>query len=276
MIWDRVLWNWASPVWLVALGLTVAYLLAFGRHSSRQFWILALGLLFLVLAYVSPVGVLAEGYLFSAHMVQHLFLLLLVPLCLLLCLPSDNLTDSFNNAGLNRLGRLLSLPLLGWFCGVGAMWFWHIPTFCAAATRSLSLGGLRDISFLLAGLVFWWPIFAPIKRLRLPPLTGITYLFTACLGCTLLGIYITFTTVSVCPAFANPTDEIRILTWLYNVGLTPAVDQHLGGLLMWVPPCSLYVGVIVSLLCRWYSMTEPMAPTSQLSSYPRQSTTLVE
>jgi hypothetical protein len=68
----------------------------------------------------------------------------------------------------------------------------------------------------------------------------------------LLGIYITFTTISVCPAFANPADRIGIVNRLYNAGFTPSVDQQLGGLLMWVPPCLMYVVAIMGLLSRWY------------------------
>ncbi len=152
-----------------------------------------------------------------------------------------------------RAYGLLSIPLVGWICGIGAMWFWHVPSFCSAATESHALGIVRSATFLLAGLAFWWPVYAPIDRLRLRPLNAVVYLFSACLGCTLLGIYITFTTISVCPAFANPADRVGILTMLYQAGLTPAADQQLGGLLMWVPPCSLYVCAIISVLCRWYA-----------------------
>ena len=90
-----------------------------------------------------------------------------------------------------------------------------------------------------------------------PKSAGVTYLFSACFACTLLGIYITFTPLAVCPVFANPVDRLGIMNQLYNVGMTPRVDQNLGGLLMWVPPCSLYVVAIISLLCRWYAELPP-------------------
>ena len=38
-----------------------------------------LALLVFLLAVVSPIGTLADGYLFSAHMLQHILLLLIVP-----------------------------------------------------------------------------------------------------------------------------------------------------------------------------------------------------
>jgi cytochrome c oxidase assembly factor CtaG len=149
------------------------------------------------------------------------------------------------------------------------MWFWHVPTLCSTAAQRPALGIVRDLSLVLAGLAFWWPIYAPCDRYRLDPLRGIAYLFSACLGCTLLGIYITFAPISVCPVFASPVDRIGILSSLYDAGLTPGIDQHIGGLMMWVPPCVLYIGAIISLLCRWYSITESESQFVTPSAKPR-------
>lgn len=250
LLTDATYWNWLSPVWLVVLTLAGGYAwICRGRYSARALWFGA-AMAILAAAFVSPVGVLAQGYLFSAHMVQHLLLLLVVPLLVMLGLPTASL-----DAGSNWLRSKFAtiVPLFGWAAGLGAMWFWHVPSLCSAATESPTLGVLRSSTFLLAGTAFWLPIYAPAKQLRLPPLTSIAYLFSACLGCTLLGIYITFTSISVCPAFVDSAGGMGLHAALAGAGLTPGVDQQLGGLLMWVPPCSLYVCAIISLLCRWYT-----------------------
>jgi len=261
--WQNIatLWHWESPVWFVAIALAVAYGLAFRGAAGRRVGFLVVALAALVLAFVSPIGVLADGYLFSAHMVQHLILLLVVPLFLMLSLPPTQVRRLFGepeHGGTDHdLGSGTAMaPVLGWLCGIGAMWFWHVPSLCSAAAQSASLGIVRDATFLVAGLAFWLPIYAPLEKLRIPPLTAVTYLFSACLGCTLLGIYITFTTLSVCPAFASPVDQLGVLPAIYAAGLTPAADQHLGGLLMWVPPCSLYVVAIISVLVRWHAVQD--------------------
>ena len=251
LLTDSAVWNWSSPIWLAVVALISVYLwIVRGRASARSCWFAA-AMVILTLAFVSPVGVLSDGYLFSAHMVQHLLLLLVVPLSLLLSLPAETTRGGIDRHV--RWLRWLSIPFVGWTCGIGAMWFWHVPSLCSAATESYALGMIRSTTFLLAGLAFWWPVYAPTERLRLQPMSAVVYLFSACLGCTLLGIYITFTTVSVCPAFANPADRVAIVTKLYQMGMTPGVDQQLGGLLMWVPPCSLYVCAIISILHRWYT-----------------------
>ena len=47
----------------------------------------AAALVVFLLAFISPFSALANGYLFSAHMVQHILLVLIVPALLLLSLP---------------------------------------------------------------------------------------------------------------------------------------------------------------------------------------------
>lgn len=262
-VFHESLWHWSSPVWLVIIPAIVATLWSRSAVVWHT-WFRVVALAVLLLAFVSPIGVLANGYLFSAHMIQHLLLLLVIPLFLLLSFPEEAVRAVMKRPVGKEVGRLLSIPMLGWCCGLGAMWFWHVPSLCSAATESSLVGLVRNISFLVAGLAFWWPIFAPVKSARIDPLMGIVYLFSACLGCTLLGIYITFTPITVCPAFANPADRVGILTALYKAGFTPDIDQQLGGLLMWVPPCSLYILVIISVMCRWY--TQPVgSPESHAS-----------
>ncbi|MFN3151470.1 cytochrome c oxidase assembly protein [Bremerella sp.] len=251
------LWNLASPVWLVVVPLLIAAITWRKKLTGANWWWLGVAMVVLVLAFVSPIGVLAGGYLFSAHMVQHLLLLLIVPLALTLFLPRPLVESLLARPRLAKLNTLLSTPVIGWIAGLGAMWLWHVPSLCSAATQSDALSLLRTTTFLAAGFAFWWPIYSPVARYRLDPLLAVIYLFSACAGCTLLGIYITFTPVSVCPAFANPIDRVGILTSLYQAGFTPMVDQQLGGLLMWVPPCSLYICAILSVLCRWYAMEDP-------------------
>ena len=84
------------------------------------------------------------------------------------------------------------------------------------------------------------------------------YLFSACVGCTILGIILTFAPLGVCPVFMHPADRLGILPLLQDGwGLSPARDQQLGGLLMWVPPCFVYLCGIFGLLARWYTGPDP-------------------
>jgi len=233
-----------------------AYAAAPHAKSASRLGFLSAATLVLVVALVSPLGTLADGYLFSAHMLQHLLLLLIVPPLALLGVSGQPRRGT--HAGL----AARAVPL-AWVAGVSAMWLWHAPLLCDAATRSGTLHRLQEISLVVLGLAFWWPILAPREESRLAPLAGVIYLFTACTACTVLGIAITFSPVEVCSVFAHPTDRLGALSLLRGGwGLTPERDQQLGGLFMWVPACLVYGVGILGILARWYRAPEDAAPAA--------------
>ena len=103
--------------------------------------------------------------------------------------------------------------------------------------------------------MFWWPILSPVLRLRLQPVPqGVSYLFTACLACTAIGVLITFSPRLLYTSYVNPPDLYGALSLIQSGwGMTPALDQQVGGLLMWVPCCLVYLTAIMAMFGRWYS-----------------------
>src|SRR5437762_13034866 len=119
-------WTWNSIVLILSAIASVGYFLAF-RQRGRPLYFAA-ALFVLLLAFISPFSALANGYLFSAHMLQHILFVLIVPALLVLSLPrSFSLHSPF---------AYFTHPLIGWIAGVGAMWLWHAPTLCNAAATS--------------------------------------------------------------------------------------------------------------------------------------------
>lgn len=207
--------------------------------SKTRLTYFAAALLVFVVALFSPLGVLARGYLFSAHMLQHILLVLVVPGLLLLSLPTTISLPSW-----------LRNPLVGWAAGVGAMWLWHAPALCNAANTSTFVFTLQTSSLILMGSLFWWQVIAPREDERLSPFAAMGYLFSACIACTVLGIIITFAPVSICPAFQSANRTSRVL------GLTTERDQQIGGLLMWVPMCLIYASAILVQVARLHGAPE--------------------
>jgi cytochrome c oxidase assembly factor CtaG len=231
----------------------VGYFLAFQRRGRPAYF--GAALLIFLFALISPVNALANGYLFSAHMIQHILLVLIVPALLLLSLPrSFSLPIPF---------RAFTHPFIGWIAGVGAMWLWHAPALCNAATTSRAVFAIQTTSLLLMGSVFWWQVLAPRDAERLSPAAGILYLFTACTACSILGIILTFAPVSICSVYQHPVDRLGMLgTIRGDWGLTSDRDQQIGGLLMWVPMCLIYLTAILAQLARWHSDPVPQAEES--------------
>lgn len=186
---------------------------------------------------------LPEAYPFSARMAEHLLLQLVIPPIALAAF------SRFRWEG----GWLARTPVLAWFIGLTSMWAWHDPALCNAAARSPWLYAAQLASAFVAGTVFWWPVVGPGARNRLPPLVGVAYLFTACLGCTVLGIVIAFAPAGLYVVSALPG---TFNDWQF----ASPDDQRIGGLLMWVPGCLIYIAGILALMARWYRQDEIPSP----------------
>src|SRR3989475_11421219 len=108
------------------------------RFELRHAAVFLAGLVTLVLALASPVDALTHRWL-SAHMVQHLLLMVVVPpmlwmgapvVPLLVGLPRPirGVVLAFTNGRVGRrLTRWLVHPAVGWCAFALSFWIWHVP-----------------------------------------------------------------------------------------------------------------------------------------------------
>ena len=261
-VWGQ--WQASSALLLLLAGLAAAYFgLSGGRWQARAgLYFAALGLLALV--EFSPLHYLGMHALFSAHMVAHIVVLLLCGPLLVLGLPPQ-LSPAVARHLAWFSSWLRGHTWLAWLAGVGIMWGLHVPAVFDASfdgmNAAFGLSALLPIvAMLLAGTLFSWPLFGPSAGAHLHPLAGVVYLFSACVGCSLLGLLITFApadtyqhyaratwcgTASLAPDFANNP-------W----GLSLADDQQAAGLIMWVPCCFIYLGGCMYLLVKYFEADE--------------------
>jgi putative membrane protein len=229
-----IFWDWEPSVIVGCTALAAGYLAIMRKHGFRRAPYFLAGVILLLLDLVSPIDTLADRYLFSAHIVQHFLLALVIPPLLLLGTPS------FELGALGKAERIIGQPPVSWLLGVGTMLAWHIPALFNAALANDALHIFQHLSFLVTGAIFWWPILGPLQSRHLAPLAAVSYLFSACVCCSLLGAFLTFGPVGLYPAYTG------------YMGLDPKSDQQLGGVLMWVPGCFVYLSGILSTVLRWY------------------------
>jgi putative membrane protein len=245
-----------------------------GRGRGVRVWQAAAfggGLLAVLVALETPLDRLSEA-LFSAHMVQHLVLMLVA--APLLALGSPRLALAWSLPA-TRLWRLIpGRPSVAFALHVVALWAWHVPSLYDAALANGAVHAAEHASFLATGVLFWWALLpAPgprLARLAAPgtePSTsvhvsarrgehagyglGVLYVFGMALQSTVLGALLTFTRAPWYTSHLGST-----AAW----GLTALEDQQLAGVIMWVPGGLIYLVAALALFGRWLSAGAAPAP----------------
>ena len=156
-------------------------------------------LLALVIAIVSPLDALS-GVLFSAHMGQHLLLVLVaapllvqsdLPLALIWALPRDSAQKLgrviHQNGALRRGFGMMTNPIAVWLLFALALWGWHAPFLYQAAFRDETIHTLEHLSFLLTAVLFWSVLLQQTAPKFARYGMAVAFLFTASLQCAALG-----------------------------------------------------------------------------------------
>ena len=147
-------------------------------------------------------------------MLQHLMLAMIVPPLLLLGLPAAWLLEERVRVSPMAANIVFNLVLA----------VWHLPFLYEATLRNGPLHVAEHLTFLLAGLLFWWPILAPSARRRgLTVMGKIAYLGFAGVPPTILGIAFILSRSVLYPFYAAAP---RVTP------LTPLDDQVAAGLVM--------------------------------------------
>ena len=253
--WQRVLtiWDWEPSVLVGCACLLAWYAGAMHfRLTKRSIYFIA-GVFFLLISLVSPIDILGDVYLFSAHMLQHLLMILVVPPLLLLGIPDWMYSRILQWPVARKIERVLGQPVIAWLLGTLTVWIWHYPAFYTSALRYENLHIFQHMTFLVTGTIFWWPVIVPNAIQRLGMFTTIGYLFAASAASSLLGILLTFAPPGLYSIYLHPYDRFGLLSLIRDEwGLSPAVDQQLGGLLMWVPGSMAYLGAMMFAMIRLF------------------------
>jgi cytochrome c oxidase assembly factor CtaG len=251
-------WDWEPTVLAGCAALAAGYVVVARPLGIRAVSFMA-GVLTLLLALTSPLDALGDTYLFSAHMLQHFLLILVVPPLLLLGIPLQVAERALRWAPASRAERVLGQPVLAWLLGIGTLWACHAPALYDAALANEGIHVVQHLGFLVTSTIFWWVVIAPVPERRRLNLLGTTvYLLLASLASSLLGIIITFAPPGLYPPYLHPAGAPGIVALIrQGWGFSAADDQQVGGLMMWVGNSPVYVVACLAALARWYREPEP-------------------
>jgi putative membrane protein len=259
-------WHPHLDVWALIGGLGVLYALALRGERARrpgepvasrsQLACFAGGLGMMWLASDWPVHDVAEGYLYSVHMVQHLLFTLVVALLLLAGTPSWLARRLLGRGRLLAAVRGMSRPVTGLIQFNVVLVLSHWPVVVEATVRHHALHFVAHAVLLGSAVLMWMPVASPLREIRrLRPPTQMLYLFLQTILPTVPASFLTFNSRPLYKIYA---------TFPRLWGVTALSDQQVAGLIMKIVG-GLYLWAVIGVIFfRWYADEERNGPAQDV------------
>ena len=242
-------------VGLVALFLGHAWL-ARGVSDARRRHSLyfGLGLLTIWVSLETPIDTIADHYLDSVHMLQHVLLGFVAPPLMLLGLSPDMVARLVGIPGV----RTITEPVPAQVIAGVVMIAWHLPPLYDATLYSEALHITEHVTFIGAGVVLYWPMLQATSahsRWQMSPGIKLLYMLVATLPQDAVALALIFSRV---PFYEYYTHAPRLVT-----SLTPLVDQTVAGAILMVIGKATMTIAAIAVFIRWFDRErqEDMAPT---------------
>jgi putative membrane protein len=244
---------------LVLAFVAFVYVRGWLRLGSRSFQVIGgwraigflLGVLLIWIAVASPLAS-GDAHLLTVHMLQHLLLMSLAPPLIWLGEPVRPLLWGFppsvetaaftllRHRPIRQLATVLGQPAVGWTAATVALAAWHVPAAFTVGMQSETWHAIEHASFLVAGLLFWWPVVQPWPKSSADRGWSIVlYLLLATLPCDMLSGFLVFSERVAYPVY---------LSTHRHSSLSVIDDQQYAGALMWTAVTIIYLvaGIIVT------------------------------
>ena len=174
-----------------------------------------------------------DDRLLSAHMVQHMLLVLVAPALLILGRPLELMLRALAPEArprsrapcAARAGVAGPLACLTVFAAVLVLT--HLPAFYDATLTDPALHDVEHALYLLAGGLMWWPVLDgdPVPAGRLSGLGKLLYIIAAMLPMAIVGAYLNRQPTLVYAAYGPAARAL---------GISAVADQQQAGAIMWV------------------------------------------
>ena len=222
-----------------------------GRVKRSQEVAFFLGVLVIYAASGSPLHDLSDRYLASAHMLQHILLMLVAPPLLLAGIPAWVWQALLRVRGAMPVARVLTRPLMALAVFNAVLLLTHLPSAVELEVRQWWFHLFVHSAQVGSGLLMWWPILSSVPELpRLSYPLQMGYLFLQSLLPSVAASFITFSDRVVYSVYA---DAPRI--W----GISPISDQQIAGGLMKLLGSVILWLFIAFVFFKWYAREEAEA-----------------
>ena len=251
-------WHFHPDVIIGVLFLETLYCLVVGPIRKRLRWgdpveprkiaWFTAGMIVIYVALTSAIHELSESYLFSAHMIQHLLLIVIAPPMLVAGSPSWILRPIQSYWRLLAVARFITRPLVAFFIFSVVLSVWHIPYLYDLTLHSRAPHVLEHLLFISSSVIMWLPVMSSMPEIpRATHPVQILYLFGLSLPMGMIGAAITF----------SPN---ILYSWYATVprlwGLSVLEDQQIGGLIMKLLGGAAFLVVTAVIFFIWFAKDE--------------------
>ena len=201
--------------------------------TRAQKWYFVAGVALLWLAADWPLHDIAEEYLYSVHMFQHLLISFIVPPLLLAAMPEwlARLVI-LEGGGASRVLRTLTRPVVA---GVLFNVFQVLTHWGAVVNLSVENGGfhyLIHLGVFFSALLMWFPVLGPLKEVQMSEPAKMLYLFLMSIVPTVPAGWLTFAEGVVYEAYDTP-DRLWGVSATDDQQMAGAVMKVVGGFFLW-------------------------------------------
>ena len=202
-----------------------------------------LGLFTIWVALETQLDTIADYYLDSVHMLQHVLLGFVAPPLLLLGLSPGMVALLVRVPGV----RAITEPIPAQVIAGLVMIVWHLPPLYDATLYSEPLHITEHLTFIAAGLVLFWPMLAATSahaRWQMSPGAKLLYMVVATLPQDGVALALIFSRV---PFYEYYTHAPRLID-----SLTPLIDQTVAGAVLMIFGKLTMSIAAIAVFVRWF------------------------
>ena len=212
--------------------------------TKRQRNAFVAGILLLWLSSDWPVHDLAEEYLYSMHMFQHMALSYFMPPLVLLAIPKWMFDAVFGFGITRRVINWLSKPVVAGVVFNVVVMITHIPLLVNQSVNNGLLHYSLHILLVVTALLVWLPICGPDEQRQLKSGGKMIYLFLMSVVPTVPAAWLTFAEGAVYKHY-----DIAVRVW----GLSVTTDQQVAGAIMKTGGAVFLWSIVVFLFFKRFS-----------------------
>ena len=214
--------------------------------TRRQLVCFITGILIMFLSTDWPMHDIAEEYLYSVHMFQHMALTYFMPPLVVLATPEWFVRVLVGNGRAYRALRFFTFPVrAGLLFNLGVV-VSHIPGVVNASVSNGPLHYFVHVLLVLTSILMWMPVCGPLKELQMAPMPKMIYLFLNSVVATIPAGWLTFAEGVVYKHYNIPT---RV--W----GVSVSNDQQIAGAIMKLGGSIFLWTIIVAMFFRHFVKT---------------------